>query len=154
MIQNPGNTYQQKVMKHLSDIEETILDFDKNPGNKEYINRLFHAIHAIKVLGSMFGFDEIAGFTHHLETVIDHVRQEKIEFTNKLIDLTLASRDHIKAMINDEKEPLPNEIESRCEIISQLQNLLPGSVKNEGVFEKFCQDIFNIPEINPDEPDK
>ncbi|MDM8539197.1 Hpt domain-containing protein, partial [Desulfobacterales bacterium HSG17] len=67
MIQSPVNTYRQEVLEHLNDIEETILDLEENPGNKEYMNRLFRSIHTIKGSGSMFGFNDIVGFTHHLE---------------------------------------------------------------------------------------
>ena len=41
----------------------------------------------------MFGFDDIAAFTHEVETVYDLVRNGKMPVTKPLIDLTLAARD-------------------------------------------------------------
>lgn len=154
MIQTHVNTYRQEVMEHLDNIEETVLDLEQEPDNKDLMNSLFRSVHTIKGSGAMFGFDDLVGFTHHLETVLEHVRSDQIQVSNKLVNLTLAAIDHIKAMISDEKNPLPNEIESRCEIINQLQSLLPESAENENVFERFCKDIFDIPEIEYEQQDK
>ena len=49
----------------------------------------------------MFGFDRVSGFVHHLESIYDHVREGKIAITKELINVTLASLDHIKNIIDD-----------------------------------------------------
>ena len=52
---------------------------------------MFRAMHTIKGSGAMFGFDDIAAFTHDVETVYDLVRGGKIPVTKPLIDLTLSA---------------------------------------------------------------
>ena len=66
----------------------------------ELIGRVFRAMHTIKGSGAMFGFDDIAAFTHEVETVFDLVRNGKLAVTKRLIDLTLAARDQITAMLD------------------------------------------------------
>ena len=65
-----AETYRQEAMELLSEVEEAILDIEQDSGNAEHVNRLFRAIHTIKGSGAMFGFDDIAEFTHHAETVL------------------------------------------------------------------------------------
>lgn len=94
-----AETYRQEALELLSDVEETVLDIEQDPGNAEHINRLFRAMHTIKGSGAMFGFNDIADFTHHAETVLDMVREEAVPVNKDLIDLILASSDQIRAML-------------------------------------------------------
>ncbi len=93
-------TFRQEAEELLADIEMTILDLEQNPNDAESINRLFRNMHTIKGSGAMFGFDAIAGFTHHVETMLDKVRDGLIPVTGELIDMILASRDQIKALFD------------------------------------------------------
>ncbi len=118
-------TYRQEAEEHLASIEEAILDIEDNPDDKESINRLFRAIHTIKGSGAMFGFDDIAGFAHHLETVLDKVRKGILTVTGPLIDLVLASRDQIKIMLDATDGGDKADIELSGRIIAALESLLP-----------------------------
>lgn len=126
-------TYRQEAEEMLADIEENILDLEEDPGNKEAINRLFRSIHTIKGSGAMFGFDDIVGFTHHLETFLDKVRDGIVPVTSELIDLILASRDQIKMMLDatDTAETVDLAISGR--IIASLEGLLPGGEETKEV---------------------
>ncbi|MEN6473392.1 MAG: chemotaxis protein CheA, partial [Syntrophaceae bacterium] len=65
----------------------------------EIISRVFRAMHTLKGSGAMFGFDDIAGFTHTIETVYDLVRSSSLQVTPELISLTLAACDQVKVML-------------------------------------------------------
>ncbi len=98
---NPAQTFLLEAEDLLAQIEETALEAERHPADTEAINRLFRAFHTIKGSGAMFGFEAVAGFTHHVETVLDQVRAGRIPLTNRLIELILAARDHIKALFDD-----------------------------------------------------
>jgi len=87
------NTFMEEAHELLSDLEFCLLELEEKPGDAELIGRAFRAMHTIKGSGSMFGFDEIASFTHEVETVFDLVRSGDIPVTKELIDLTLKARD-------------------------------------------------------------
>ena len=65
------------------------------------MGRAFRALHTIKGSGAMFGFDELAAFTHNLENAFDEVRNGRLKVTSELIDLSLAALDQIKAMLEE-----------------------------------------------------
>ena len=48
----------------------------------------------------MFGFDDIAAFTHRIETIYDLVRNGKIAVSKELINLTLMACDQIRRMVD------------------------------------------------------
>ena len=118
----PEDTYREEAYERLSELEGALLELEESPDNEELIGQIFRALHTIKGSGAMFGFDEIASFTHEVETVFDMVRNGRIGVTKKLIDLTLKARDCIHAMLEGrayDEEPL----------ITAFKSFLPGVVE-------------------------
>ena len=97
-------TYKEEARELLSELEVSLLELEENPEDKELVGRIFRAMHTIKGSGAMFGFDDIAAFTHEIETVFDRVRDGKIDVTKKLIDLTLDAKDYIRKMVDEEEK--------------------------------------------------
>jgi len=98
---------------NVHDLEEALLLLEKDTSNGEIIERIFRAMHTLKGGGAMFGFNQLSEFTHHLETVFDLVRNNKLTITDDIISLTFESIDHIKHMLEvgnvDDKEELANQ---------------------------------------------
>ncbi|WDN89349.1 two-component system, chemotaxis family, sensor kinase CheA [Desulfosarcina sp. BuS5] len=119
-----AETYRLEALELLSDVEEAILDVEQDSGNAEHVNRLFRAMHTIKGSGAMFGFDDIADFTHHAETVLDKVRESAVPVNKDLIDLILASSDQIRAMLQATDGGAPVDISRSEQIVAGLKALL------------------------------
>ena len=116
--------YKEEAYELLGELEESLLALEQSPDDEELIGRVFRAMHTIKGSGSMFGFEEIASFTHEVETVFDLVRDGKIAVTRELVDLSLAARDEIRAMLEGEE---PEEAKQRQEIMAAFRRLIPGA---------------------------
>ena len=74
MLDQLANTYREEAAELLAELENSLLELEEHPEDHDLINRVFRAMHTIKGSGAMFGFDEIARFTHEVETVFDLVR--------------------------------------------------------------------------------
>ncbi|MFZ5761327.1 MAG: chemotaxis protein CheA [Thermodesulfobacteriota bacterium] len=119
-----GEVFREEASELLEELESALLELEKDPTDLKIVGRVFRAMHTIKGSGAMFGFDDIASFTHHVETVLDKVRDGVVPVTKDLIDLTLASRDHILALLDaatggGAADPARGE-----EIIASLQALV------------------------------
>ena len=90
--------FKEETSELLSELEASLLELEKAPGNADAISAIFRAFHSIKGSGGMFGFDNISSFTHEIETVYDLVRSNRIIPDKQLIDITLASCDVIRDM--------------------------------------------------------
>lgn len=91
--------YLQESEDLLAGIEETALSLDDDHASSEKINELFRAFHTIKGSGAMCGFDGVANFTHHVESLLDKVRAGALSVSPELTDIVLAARDHIKSLL-------------------------------------------------------
>jgi len=96
---DPTDTFRQEAQELLEQLEQILLDLARTPDNPELVDSTFRALHTIKGSGSMFGFEEVAGFTHHVESAFDLVRKGKVAMTAALADIALAGKDHIRNLI-------------------------------------------------------
>ncbi|MEF3696934.1 chemotaxis protein CheA [Desulfolutivibrio sp.] len=91
--------FREEAGELLGELEASLLALEDQPEDQDLINRVFRAMHTIKGSGAMFGFEDIAAFTHEVETVFDKVRNGLLPVSKTLLDLTLAARDHIKLLL-------------------------------------------------------
>ncbi|RMG88862.1 MAG: chemotaxis protein CheA, partial [Candidatus Dadabacteria bacterium] len=95
----------QEAGELLTELEEVLLELEQSPDDMDLVARAFRALHTIKGSGAMFGFDDVAAFTHEVETAFDRVRNGEAGVTPELIDLGLRSRDHIRALLEGRADP-------------------------------------------------
>src|SRR6266436_209909 len=67
--------------------------------DSETINTIFRAAHSIKGGAATFGFAEVAGFTHGVETLLDEMRNGVRPATAEAIQALLQSCDCLREMI-------------------------------------------------------
>jgi len=99
MMDAQKNLYREEAYELLAVLEDALLELEQHPGNMEVVGKVFRAMHTIKGSGAMFGFDDIASFTHTIETVYDMIRNGRLQVGKDIISLTLKACDHIKTML-------------------------------------------------------
>ncbi len=121
-----SRVFKEEAYELLTELEAALLELEDSPEDMELIGRVFRAMHTLKGCGAMFGFENIAEFTHDIETVFDLVRNEEMKVTIELIDLTLGARDQIRLMLEESSGGEPVDKEKCKSIISSLRKLMPG----------------------------
>jgi two-component system chemotaxis sensor kinase CheA len=127
---NPTETFLQEAAELLEQIEANALEIRPGLDCTEHVNHLFRAFHTIKGSGAMFGFSDVAGFTHHVETALDLVRVGRMSTSPELIALLLAARDHIAALLAASQNGKPTDKEAGNIIIEELRALTPAEEKS------------------------
>ena len=119
------SAFTEEAYELLSELEDSLLELEETPTDMDLISRVFRAMHTIKGSGAMFGFDEVAKFTHEVETVFDLARSNELPVTKTLIDLTLAARDQIRSILDASSGGEPADQENANRIIAGLRALTP-----------------------------
>ncbi|SEO20901.1 chemotaxis protein CheA [Mucilaginibacter sp. OK283] len=100
--------YQQNfsddAMEVIADMEKSLLLMETSPDDPALIQQVFRAMHTLKGNSSMFGFKVITEFTHHLESIYEHVRSGQKKITKEIIDVTLDSLDHLTYLAKNQGE--------------------------------------------------
>ncbi len=123
--------FKEEALELLGELESSLLELETDPLNDEVINRVFRAMHTIKGSGAMFGFEDIATFTHEVETVFDLVRNGQMAVSKELLDLTLLARDHILAMLEGQDEHLGEQAERVITGLKTLSGNTGGGMPQE-----------------------
>jgi two-component system chemotaxis sensor kinase CheA len=114
-------SFREEARDVLVDLEAALLELNENRANGELVGRVFRGLHTIKGSGSMFGFEDLAAFTHNLETAFDEVRNGRLQIGSELIDLTLSALDQIRAMLEEREGP--EDAAARAEILVNVRKL-------------------------------
>jgi two-component system, chemotaxis family, sensor kinase CheA len=120
---DPAETFRQEAQELLERLEELLLDLEHAPGDTSLIDGAFRALHTIKGSGSMFGFDAVAAFTHHVETAFDLVRRGKVASSRELIAVALAAKDQMRILIEQPDAAVPSIGEA---ILRDLHKIVEG----------------------------
>jgi two-component system chemotaxis sensor kinase CheA len=118
----------EEAQELLTELESALLELEAAPTDTETVNKVFRALHTIKGSGSMFGFEDVAAFTHSVETSFDLARSGRMPVTRPLLDLTLEAKDLIHTMFAD---PRQAEAEAgRREAVTLALKTLSGQGQN------------------------
>jgi two-component system chemotaxis sensor kinase CheA len=119
-------SFREEAREILADLESALLELTENRGDRELVGRIFRGLHTIKGSGAMFGFEQLAAFTHDLETTYDLVRNGRLETNSELIDPTLAAIDQIRAMLEESANGAPPANATVCKGILESVRKLAG----------------------------
>ncbi len=98
------NLFYEEAEELIQTVERCLLDLEESIDDMNIVGEAFRALHTIKGSSSMFGIDNIAGFTHDIENLFESIRNGEIKITREIIDLTLEAVDQIKLMLKDKEE--------------------------------------------------
>lgn len=135
----------EECFEGLDVMESGLLHLD-NGTDIEEINTIFRAAHSIKGGGASFGFMEISGFTHIMETLLDEMRDGRRAVTTDGVDLLLKSVDILRGMVNAARDETENDQASVDDIKSKLEAMLEGTTaetSQESSIETGAVEIIN-----------
>jgi len=115
----------------LSELETALLELEESPQDTDLVNRIFRAMHTLKGSGAMFGFDDIAQFTHEIETVFDKVRDGHLPVTRPLLDLTFQAKDHVRLLFENDGGDLSCFLSTGDVILEGFRVLAGSQVQGE-----------------------
>ena len=136
-------TYLEESFEGLDVMETGLLDLPPGVPDNEKINEIFRAAHSIKGGSGTFGFNEIAGFTHVLETLLDEMRDGRREVTQESIDAMLAAVDVLRDMLSKLQNHEPIDEERASAVQQVLEAILGG---------EFTDSELEAPVIESSEP--
>lgn len=86
-------TYFDECSELLTELEEQFTAIDEGDRDADRLNAVFRAIHSVKGGAGAFGFSGLVGFAHEFETLLDYVRNGKVDLTDEVVKLCIQSTD-------------------------------------------------------------
>ncbi|MDI1261420.1 chemotaxis protein CheA [Aquabacterium sp.] len=89
-----------EALEQVVGIEQLLLQLEDAPDDRELLDALFRCAHTVKGSAGIFGLNDVVGFTHHVESLLDLLREAKIVLTPELSTLLLQCNDQIHELVN------------------------------------------------------
>lgn len=106
---------------YLQSLNEELLSFENDPTNKATLDEMFRAAHSLKGMAGTMGFDELAEFTHEMESVLDLLRTGELVAESHVINILFRSVDTLEILL--EQTINEESISSFREEIAALEGL-------------------------------
>ncbi len=143
----------EESFEGLEIMESGLLNMDHGVVDSEEINAIFRAAHSIKGGSGTFGFGDVSGFTHVVETLLDQMRNGSREVTQEAVAVLLESVDVIRSLLissrdgNETDTLLVKEKQGRLEEI--LEDACEQQSKPMVVPERPQPDPTSTPTLTP-----
>jgi two-component system, chemotaxis family, sensor kinase CheA len=93
-------TYFDECSELLTELEEQFAVIEAGERGSDRLNAVFRAIHSIKGGAGAFGFTALVGFAHAYETLLDYVRDGRVELTDDVVVLCIRANDIVADHVN------------------------------------------------------
>lgn len=121
-----------EAVEQTEAIEMLLLELEEHPDDREMLDSLFRCAHTVKGSAGIFGLTKVVEFTHHVETLLDQMREGLIVLGPALSTLLLKCNDKIKFLVataTDDEADTPQEKEERADLVIQLRALTEGQAE-------------------------
>ena len=111
-------------------IETLLLELEEQPDDRELLDSLFRCAHTVKGSAGIFGLNKVVEFTHHVETLLDQMREGKLTLSPELSTLLLQCNDQIKFLVDtasDEAADTSEQKDLRADLVIQLRAYTEGA---------------------------
>ncbi len=118
-----------EAAEQIEAIETLLLELEEQPDNRELLDSLFRCAHTVKGSAGIFGLNRVVEFTHHVETLLDKMRDGDLVLNPEISTLLLQCNDQIKFLVDtaaDESADTPEQKELRADLVVQLRALTEG----------------------------
>lgn len=115
----------------IVNIEDSLFNLEKKPDDKEAIAAVFRVMHTLKGSGAMFGFTSVSSFTHHLESIYEQIRSNKLKLSKEILNLTFESIDLIKQLLETTEAPNGTVKQEYDRLIVEFENICNNNVAKE-----------------------
>ena len=111
----------------LSDVDNKLVDLERNPDDHRLLNDIFRGFHTIKGGAGFLNAGELVALCHLTENLFDKLRNAEMTLTPGLLDTIMAATQSVRNMFGEiaqERQPAP----AAAAVLDGLRAALTGSV--------------------------
>ncbi|RZL51662.1 MAG: hypothetical protein EOP70_18395 [Variovorax sp.] len=86
----------EEAREHLQEMEAMLLALRIDTVTTDDLNKIFRAAHSIKGGSATFGLNSVTELAHVLESLLDKLRERRLDLTTEMVDALLRSTDTIQ----------------------------------------------------------
>jgi two-component system, chemotaxis family, sensor kinase CheA len=94
------NSFVAETQEGLDLMEQSLLAIESNSGGAELLDDIFRVAHTLKGNATSLEFDDLKGFAHATEDLLDVLREQNADISAEVISLLLKAVDELRALVS------------------------------------------------------
>ncbi len=90
----------EEADEQLQELNQNLLELEKNPENLDIINNIFRAAHSLKSSAAFVGLNELSDLAHMMENLLQGIRDGSMGITPEIVDVIFKCFDEIHNVID------------------------------------------------------
>lgn len=116
----------------LAQMEQSILELELRPGDKELVQSVFRVVHTMKGNASILELQNLLNFAHTAEDLLDSIREGRVEINSEITTLLLSISDVLRETVNNAAEGKDETGQRADEVLALISRCLnPAQVSDE-----------------------
>lgn len=113
----------EEAIEHQAALESGLLALEREPADREALDRVFRAAHSIKGGSGTFGLTDVARFTHVLEALLDRLRGGQLQVSPAVTEVLLRATDMLREVLAAARAgaPAPEGMEAMMAALAEAQ---------------------------------
>ena len=123
-----------EAKENVQSLNTSLLGLENDFSNVAILNETFRVAHTLKGMAGTMGFNRMTALTHHMEDVLDALRNKKLKANSNVVDILFKCLDALECYVNEVIGTGQEGREEYQDIITSLSDVLKyGSDAVEGV---------------------
>ena len=111
----------------LSDVDNKLVDLEKNPHDRSLLNEIFRGFHTIKGGAGFLNATELVTLCHLTENLFDKLRNGELEITAEAMDVIMAATGTVRSMFQFLEQGVQPHAADEA-LIAQLKQAISGEL--------------------------
>lgn len=124
-------TYFEECAELLDALQAHLQVLSDGGADDETLHAIFRSVHSIKGGAGAFGFAELVGFSHVFESLLDAMRDHKVEPTRLVVQTLLRASDALSDIVAAARDGVSVTPGFAADIAASLRDLLDGGGETE-----------------------
>lgn len=125
MSDNPiRDTFFEECEDLLEALNEGLAQMNDGDHDAETVNAVFRAVHSIKGGAGAFALEDLVGFAHKFETVLDLVRGDELAVDDTVMHILQRAGDHITSLVEAARDETGFDEDINASLTADLTNLM------------------------------
>ncbi|HCA28019.1 MAG TPA: chemotaxis protein CheA, partial [Betaproteobacteria bacterium] len=109
----------------LADVDNKLVDLEKNPSDKNLLNDIFRGFHTIKGGAGFLNATPLVELCHRTENLFDKLRSDELQLTANIMDVIMAATGCVRQMFDDlQQQQMPQSADAS--LLAALDAILSG----------------------------
>lgn len=95
-----GDIFLEEADEQLQELNQNLIELEKNPEDNDIINNIFRAAHSLKSSAAFVGLNDLSNLAHKMENLLQGIRDKTMEITPEVVNIIFKCFDSISEVID------------------------------------------------------